>query len=78
MGRYIRVQYVLRLSCVEIFRSFDEEDTSPSQPGPLTHALRLIETARGDDQEDIILLWKRIDGQGRVFDNRLGVSYKWQ
>ena len=62
----------------EFAYSFDEEDTSSSQPGPLTHALRLLETALGDDQEDIILLWKRIDGQGRVFDNRLGVSYKWQ
>ncbi|KAH9002377.1 hypothetical protein EDB86DRAFT_299594 [Lactarius hatsudake] len=54
------------------------EDTSPSQPGSLTHTLRLRETARGDDGDDVVLLWKRIDGKGRVFTDRPGVSYTWQ
>ena len=65
------------ISCIFAY-SFDKEDTSASQPGPLTHALRLIETARDDDREDVILLWKRIDGLGRVFNDQLGVTYKWQ
>jgi hypothetical protein len=56
----------------------DEEDASPSQPGPLIHTLRLMETARGDDQEGVVLLWKQIDGQGRVFNDRPGVTYTWQ
>ncbi|KAN0127094.1 hypothetical protein V8E53_015112 [Lactarius tabidus] len=58
--------------------TFESKDASPSQPGPLTHTLRLMETAQGDDQEGVVLLWKRIDGQGRVFNDRPGVTYTWQ
>ena len=66
-------------ACGDLPYSFDEEDTSPSsQLGPLTYTLRLRETAREDGREDVILLWKRIDGQGRVFNNRPGVTYTWQ
>ena len=46
--------------------------------GSLTHTLRLREIARGDDREDVVLLWKQIDGQGRVFSDRAGVAYTWQ
>ncbi|KAH9062206.1 hypothetical protein EDB87DRAFT_326171 [Lactarius vividus] len=58
--------------------TFESKDTSPSQPGSLTHTLRLRETARGDDGDVVVLLWKQIDGKGRVFTDRPGVSYTWQ
>jgi len=58
--------------------TFESKHGAASQTGSLTHSLRLRETARGDDGEDLVLLWKRIDGQGRVFNQRPGVTYTWQ
>jgi len=56
--------------------TFQSKDST--SPGPLTQTLHLSETGRGDDREDVILLWKRIDGHGRVFNDRSGVTYTWQ
>ena len=76
MGWHVRVQYVLACNNDFVY-SFDKEETS-SQPGLMTYNLRLRETVRDDGREDVILLWKRIDGQGRIFNDRPGVIYTWQ
>jgi hypothetical protein len=78
MGWHVRVQYVPVCNNDFVY-SFEKEETSPlSQPGLMTYNLRLRETVRDEGREDVILLWKRIDGQGRVFNDRPGVTYTWQ
>ncbi|KAI0306932.1 hypothetical protein B0F90DRAFT_1683624 [Multifurca ochricompacta] len=59
--------------------TFEFKETPP-QMESFTHFLRLRETARGDDDEaDVIMQWRQIDGQPRVFNNnRTGVVFVFQ
>jgi hypothetical protein len=44
--------------------------------GSFTYMLRLRETVRGDDEgNEVVLKWRRIDGEQRVFNDLPGVVY---